>query len=98
MPSMWRMILSRYLRPTYIARRLFITRGIFGGSRGWLAVGGSVWFSRWLKGFLGRGEPHARYTADVSRGERVILVHEPLSPAAAKKAARRARKEERRAG
>jgi hypothetical protein len=40
--------------PTAFARRNAVYRGLLGGSRGWLYVGGFFWAARWLRRLLGR--------------------------------------------
>lgn len=78
-------------------RRKAIFAGVLGGQRKWLVWGGFAWVFHWLGRILGGGEPTARYTQEVGAGERVFVVHEPLSPAAVKKAEKKAAKLERRA-
>jgi hypothetical protein len=72
-----------------LLRRKAILDGIMGRQRKWLVVGGVAWVIHWLGRIFGGGEPTARYTREVSAGERIFVVHEPLSAAAKKKAARR---------
>lgn len=88
--------LFRFLRPMVFARRKAIIAGLFGGSRTWLVLGGAAWVFHWLGRLFGMSDPTPRYTRDLGRGERIVVVHEPLSPAEVKKLARRARREERR--
>lgn len=45
--------------PTVIARRNAIYRGVLGGSRGWLVVGGAVWLGRFIRRTFGRTEEFA---------------------------------------
>ena len=87
----------RFLRPMAFLRRKAIFAGVLGGSRKWLVWGGAAWFFHWTARIFGGGEPTARYTQELSAGERVFVVHEPLSPAAAKKAVRKAARQERKA-
>jgi hypothetical protein len=44
------------LSPTAYLRRGALYKGVFGGSRGWLAVGALVWGPRLVKKALGRTE------------------------------------------
>lgn len=86
----------RFLRPMVFARRKAIFAGVFGGNRTWLALGGAAWIFHWLGRLVGVTDPTPRYTRELGPGERVVVVHEPLSPAAEKKLAKKARREERR--
>lgn len=47
---------SGLLTPLATARRLGITRGLIGGSRGWLVVGGVAWGLRVVRRAAGRHE------------------------------------------
>ena len=47
---------SRALSPTAALRRNALYKGLFGGSRGWMAVGALVWGPRLMKKALGRNE------------------------------------------
>ncbi len=87
----------RFLRPMVFARRKAIFAGVLGGNRTWLALGGAAWVFHWLGRLVGVTDPTPRYTRELSRGERVVVVHEPLSPAEVKKIAKKAKREERRA-
>ena len=42
--------------PSAFVRRRAVSRGLLGGSRGWLAVGAVVWGARLIKRFAGRSE------------------------------------------
>lgn len=88
--------LLRFLRPMTFARRKAIYAGVLGGNRTWLALGGAAWVFHWLGRLFGVSAPTPRYTQDLAPGERVVVVHEPLSPAAKRKLAKKARREERR--
>ena len=50
-------------------------RGVFGGDRFWLTIGGVIWTRRKIKDLLGQGEPEPVYTEEVGAGDRVVLVH-----------------------
>ncbi|MGI9623199.1 MAG: hypothetical protein ACR2PK_10215, partial [Acidimicrobiales bacterium] len=71
--------------------------GIFGGSRKWLLIGGLAWVYHWLDRLITGGDPTPRYTRDLGAGERVFVIHEPVSPREVKMQAKKAAKEERRA-
>ena len=47
---------ARVLSPTAALRRNALYKGLFGGQRGWMAVGVVVWGPRLLKKALGRSE------------------------------------------
>lgn len=47
---------TRAFSPTAALRRNALYKGLFGGSRGWLAVGVFVWGPRLMKRALGRTE------------------------------------------
>ena len=88
--------LLKFLRPMVFARRKAVFAGVFGGNRTWLALGGAAWVFHWLGRLVGVNDPTARYTRELAPGERVVVVHEPLSAADEKKLAKKARREERR--
>lgn len=44
------------LSPTAFLRRGAIYKGLFGGSRGWMAVGAVLWAPRVMKRLFGRNE------------------------------------------
>lgn len=50
------MALPRLLKPSALLRRNALYRGLLGGSRAWLAVGGVIWGRRALKRALGKQE------------------------------------------
>ena len=49
---------SRYvlLSPTALLRRSALYKGVFGGSRGWLAVGVALWGPRFFRKYFGKHE------------------------------------------
>jgi hypothetical protein len=47
---------SSLLSPSALLRQRSIQRGLFGGSRGWMAIGVLVWGPRLLKRLMGRNE------------------------------------------
>ena len=70
-------------------RRKAVYAGVLGGQRKWLVWGGFAWVLHWLGRIFGGPEPTVRYRREVAAGERVFVVHEPVSPAAKAKAAKR---------
>ena len=54
------------LSPTALVRRNAIYKGLFGGSKGWMVVGGVFWLVRFLRGAAGKNE--------------VIVANEVLKP------------------
>ncbi|MCU1361608.1 MAG: hypothetical protein JWN99_2897 [Ilumatobacteraceae bacterium] len=48
------MALPRLLKPSVLLRRNALYKGLFGGSRGWLAVGALIWGGGFLKRSLGK--------------------------------------------
>jgi len=57
---------ARLLSPSLFLRRSAIYKGLLGGSRGWLVVGGIAWVARFVKRAL--------------RGEEVVAARERLDP------------------
>ena len=55
-------------------------RGVFGGDRFWLTIGGFIWTRRKIKELLGTTEPEPVYTEEVASGDRVVLVHSDSTP------------------
>lgn len=49
-------VVPKLLRPSVILRRNAIYKGLLGGSKGWLAVGGILWSKSFLKKTFGRTE------------------------------------------
>ena len=44
------------LSPFVYARRAFVYRGLLGGSRAWMVVGGTFWVGRLIRQMVGRTE------------------------------------------
>ena len=44
------------LSPTVLLRRNALYKGVFGGSKGWMAVGAVLWGPKLFKRFLGKNE------------------------------------------
>jgi len=81
------------------ARRLGLTRGVFGDSRPWLVIGGVAWGIRALQ-WASRPSPETVMREVLEPGETIVIRHELAAPTrrqrrkaskAAKKAARRAK-------
>lgn len=89
--------LLRFLRPMRFLRRKAVLAGVLGGNRKWLVWGGMAWVFHWLGQIFGGGEAKPRYTQQIGAGERVVVVHEPLSPLQKKKAAKKEIKQARKA-
>lgn len=67
-------------------RRKAIFAGVLGGQRKWLVWGGFAWVFHWLGRIFGGGEPTPRYSQEVTAGQRVVVVHEPMGALSVKKA------------
>ncbi len=63
----------------YVRRRA-VTRGLFGGDRKWLVLGGIAWMFRFARRIFGFGEPEPLYTKELEPGERFVVVHNPPPP------------------
>ncbi len=63
---------SRLLSPAAFARRAGVYKGLLGGSRGWLAVGGVFWGTRLLRRTFGRTETIAA-TEKLAPGQFVTI-------------------------
>lgn len=50
------MAIPRLLKPSVLLRRNALYRGLLGGSRGWLVVGGLIWGRGLMKRVLGKQE------------------------------------------
>lgn len=66
----------RILRPIRIIKRKAITKGLFGGDRKWLLLGGIVFVSGRIRSLLGFGEPEPVYIEELEAGQRVVVAHE----------------------
>lgn len=69
--------LIRIIRPVRLIKRKGLVSGLFGGSSGWLALGGTVWFFGKVREVLGFGEPETVVVKEVKPGERIVLAHAP---------------------
>lgn len=49
-------LVPKLLRPSVLLRRNAVYKGLLGGSKGWLAVGGVLWGKSFLKKTFGRTE------------------------------------------
>jgi hypothetical protein len=68
--------LFRLLRPIRIIKRKAILKGLFGGDRKWLALGGIVFVGGRIRSLLGFGDPQPVYIEDLAAGDRVVVAHE----------------------
>jgi hypothetical protein len=66
----------RLLSPIAYARRQGVYKGLLGGSRGWLTVGGFFWALRFLKKFMGKNEEVAA-TEVLKPGQAVTIIAIP---------------------
>lgn len=78
-----------FLSPSYLIRRNAIYKGMFGGQRGWLALGGLIWGTRFIKKTLGRSEEHAA-TEVLQPGQFVTIRAIPTPTRKERKTAKRA--------
>ena len=66
------MAIPRMLRPSVLLRRNALYKGLFGGSRGWLAVGAVLWGRGFAKRAFGRRE-EILATEKLKRGQFVRI-------------------------
>ena len=81
---------TRAFSPTAALRRNALYKGLFGGSRGWLAVGAVVWGPRLMKRLLGRNEKVVA-TEVLKPGQSLYLETIPQQTREQRRAARRDR-------
>jgi hypothetical protein len=81
---------QRALSPTAALRRNALTKGLLGGSRGWMAVGAAVYGPRLLKKALGRTEVLVAKEV-LKPGQAVCITAIEPQTRAERRAARRAR-------
>ena len=81
---------TRAFSPTAALRRNALYKGLFGGSRGWLAVGVVVWGPRLMKRLLGRNEKVVA-TEVLKPGQSLYLQTIPQQTREQRRAARRDR-------
>jgi hypothetical protein len=79
---------TRVFSPTAVLRRNAVSKGLFGGSRGWLAVGAVVWGPRLMKRAFGRTEKVVA-TEVLKPGQALYLEAIPQETRAQRRAARR---------
>ena len=79
---------TRAFSPTAALRRNALYKGVFGGSRGWLAVGAVVWAPRLVRRALGRTEKVVA-TEVLTPGQALYLEAIPQETRAQRRAARR---------
>ena len=80
---------SSLFAPTAILRQRSLQRGLFGGHRGWMAVGVLVWMPRVLKRLAGRNEELIA-TERLSPGQTIQLTAVGPPTRSERKAAKRA--------
>ncbi len=68
--------LFRILKPIRLIKRKGITAGLFGGSKGWLALAGIVWVFGRIKSVLGFGEPERVFVEELKAGQRLVVAHD----------------------
>lgn len=49
-------VVPKLLRPSVLIRRNAVYKGLLGGSKGWLAIGGVLWSKSFLKKTFGKNE------------------------------------------
>ena len=81
---------TRLLSPVTYLRRGAISKGLFGGSTGWMVVGAFVWGPRLIKRLLGRNEVVVA-TEVLRPGEGVVLQTIPQQTRAQRRALRAAK-------
>jgi hypothetical protein len=79
---------TRVFSPTAVLRRNAVSKGLFGGSRGWLAVGAVVWGPRLMKRAFGRTEKVVA-TEVLKPGQALYLEAIPQQTREQRRAARR---------
>jgi hypothetical protein len=87
---MARSVRPRIFSPFTYARRAFVSRGLLGGNRTWLVIGGTVWAGRLIRRTVGRAETIAA-TEVLKPGEFVTIRTIQPPTRHERKAARRAR-------
>jgi hypothetical protein len=71
--------LFRILRPIRLIKRRALTKGLFGGDRKWLVLGGIVFAGGKIRDLFGFGEPEPVYVEEIERNERMIVAHSATS-------------------
>lgn len=87
---MARSVRPRIFSPFVYARRAFVYRGLLGGSRLWMVVGGTFWAGRMIRQTVGRRETIAAREV-LSPGQFVTIRTIRPPTRHERKAARRAR-------
>jgi hypothetical protein len=90
-------VVPKLLRPSVLIRRNAVYKGLLGGSKGWLAIGGVLWSKSFLKKTFGKNEEFLT-VEKLTKGQflRIDAV-KPPSRRQRKKARRAAKREEARA-
>lgn len=63
-----------------IIKRKTLTKGLFGGDKKWLAVGGIIFVSGKMRNLLGFGDPEPVYVEELMPGERAVVAHAEPRP------------------
>ena len=63
---------------TYL-RKNALHRGLFGGSRPWMVVGGAAWAIQFAKKAMAK-VPETVYEAELEPGQTLVITHEPTPP------------------
>ena len=58
-----------------IIKRKVLAKGLFGGDRKWLALGGVIFVFGRIRSVLGFGEPEPVYIEELKPGERLVTAH-----------------------
>ena len=87
---MARSVRPRIFSPFVYARRAFVYRGLLGGSRAWMVLGGTFWAGRLIRQTVGRRETIAAREV-LSPGQFVTIRTIAAPSRRDRKAARRAR-------
>ncbi len=66
--------------PLGYLRRQAVVRGLLGGQRGWLILGGVVWGIRLLRRVAGTGRLRPVLTEELLPGESLLISHLPDEP------------------
>ena len=81
----------RLLSPIVLARRNAVYKGVLGGDRKWLTIGGILWGTRFLKKAVGRNEQVVA-VEKLEPGQAVLLTTIPPLKRREKKRAKRTKK------
>ena len=65
--------MSRFVRR--LIKRKVLSKGLFGGDRKWLALGGVIFVFGRIRSVLGFGDPEPVYIEELKPGERLVTAH-----------------------